>query len=204
MLVNAMTKPDRHSRGFSLVELMVAITVAAILAVIAVPNLRNAIRRNNVSNGSNTLLASISYARAEAISRGVDVSICPSTSGTSCDTTNKDYSVGWLVYTYTPGNGVANTVYDGSKSSNLLLRRTNALKGVAITARDTNVISFDQQGQLKQPSGTTQLPVFVTCYLDGSASTPTNSAAIPGSQLSLNGSGSITATQLAAGTSCTP
>lgn len=199
-----MTRPDPHSRGFSLVELMVAITVAAILAVIAVPNLRNAIRRNNVSNGSNTLLASISYARTEAISRGVFVSICPSTNGTSCDASSKDYSVGWLVYSYTPGNGAANAAYDSTKSSNLLLRRTNALKGVAITAKDTNIVSFDQQGQLKLPGTTTPSTIFMTCYLDGSASTPTSSAAIPGAELDVNGSGSIASSQLAAGASCTP
>lgn len=197
-----MTRAHAHSKGFSLVELMVAITVLGIVMIYAVPNVRTAIRRNNVSNGSNTLLAGISYARAEAISRAVNVSICPSTDGASCSTSSKDYAAGWLVYSYTPGNSKANTAYDSSSSNNMVLRRSGTIKGVAITAKDAKVISFDPQGQLT--SGTTSLPIFRTCYLDGSANTPTSTTAVPGSELDLNGSGSISSLQIADGGSCTP
>lgn len=195
-----MNRSSAHAKGFSLVELMVAITVAAVLMVYAVPNLRNAIRRNNVSSGSNTLLAAVSYARAEAISRSVHVSICPSTDGASCSATSTDYAAGWLIYAYTPGNSKANTTYDSTSSNNVILRRGGTIKGVAITAKDAKVISFDQQGQLT--SGTTSKPAFLTCYLD--SSTPTSTAAVPGAELDLNGSGSITSKPVAAGGSCTP
>ena len=95
------------NKGFSLVELMVALAVAAILLVAAGPSFRDAIRRNKVSSASNALLADIAYARSEAINRGNVVSICPSSDQATCTGNGKAYENGWLVYTYQAGKGVA-------------------------------------------------------------------------------------------------
>ena len=51
-----MAMPNRV-RGFSLLELMITITVMAILLAIAVPNFRDVIHRNQVSSASNAMLA---------------------------------------------------------------------------------------------------------------------------------------------------
>src|SRR5690348_2467245 len=101
-----MKNRHRCKRGFTLLELMVTLAVASVLVVIAVPSFRDLLRRNQVSSASNALLADLSYARSEASMRGSIVSICPSTDGTTC-TSTQAYESGWLVYTYSAGHSVA-------------------------------------------------------------------------------------------------
>ena len=74
----------REQGGFTLLELMVTLAVASILAVIALPSFRDLLRKNQVSSANNALLADLSYARSEAITRGNIVSICPSSDGATC------------------------------------------------------------------------------------------------------------------------
>lgn len=185
-------------RGFSLLELMITLTVAGILLVIAVPSFRDLIHRNQVSSASNELLASLAYARTEAISRGQLVSMCPSSSGTSC-AGGKAFESGWIVYTYPAGAASANKNYDSTKST--LLRTTTAHAGVSVQSKSANVITFGQQGQLK-PS--TPILTFVTCSRTGATGTGSSTNAVPGAELDVNGSGSVTTKSWAAGTACTP
>jgi len=61
---------DKSRRaGFTLIELMVTLSVAAILMAIAIPNIRNFLSNNRLSSGVNDLLHSIQVARTEAIKR---------------------------------------------------------------------------------------------------------------------------------------
>lgn len=70
--------------GFTLIELVVTIAVAAILAMIAIPNLRTFIQNGRLNTQANELLGDVSLARSEAIKRRLVTGICKSTNGTSC------------------------------------------------------------------------------------------------------------------------
>jgi type IV fimbrial biogenesis protein FimT len=190
----------RRQHGFSLLELMITITVAAILLVIAVPSFRDVIHRNQVSSASNEILASLAYARTEAITRGQLVSICPSADGASCTTGGQTFDPGWLVYTYPAGAVSANKAYDSAKS--IFLRATTARTGVSVQSRSTEIVTFGQQGQLKSAMTSPTL-TFVTCYSDSSSSS-TSTTAVPGVELDANGSGSVQTKTLADGASCMP
>lgn len=193
--MNAMT--NRH-RGFSLLELMVTLAVAAILLVIAVPSFRDLMRRSQVSSASNELLASLAYARTEAITRGQLVSMCPSANGATTCAGDNAFESGWIVYTYPAGAASANVAY---ASSAILLRATMARSGVSIRAKSNTVITFGQQGQLKPSTPLT----FVTCYRSGgSTDAGTSTTKVPGTQLDVNGSGSVITKSLSDGASCTP
>ncbi|OOG55240.1 hypothetical protein B0E47_10690 [Rhodanobacter sp. B05] len=187
-----------RSRGFSLLELMITITVMAILLAIAVPSFRDVIHRNEVSSASNALLASVSYARSESVTRSQLVSMCPSADGASCTSTGTAFEPGWLVYTYPAGAASANLAYNAASAT--LLRAIPLQSGVSIQALGNTVITFGQQGQLVPAT-----PLeFITCYRSGSSGVGENTTAAPGVQLNVNGSGSATTTSLAAGASCTP
>lgn len=75
------------ARGFTLVEMMVAIAVAAILLVIAVPSFTNAINSNRLKTTANALIGSLKTARIAAVQRNAPVQFC-SNSATSNTTTD--------------------------------------------------------------------------------------------------------------------
>lgn len=58
-----------HSKGITLIELMVIIAIIAILATIAVPSFQDLIKRNQIAAQNNELIALIHLARNEAIRR---------------------------------------------------------------------------------------------------------------------------------------
>ena len=82
------------NRGFTLLELLTAMAVVAILAAIAIPNFRSAIASNRLTTTANGLITALHQARSEAVRRNVAVQFCGSTTtangadalGTACGT----------------------------------------------------------------------------------------------------------------------
>src|SRR5690606_18361522 len=85
------------SRGFTIIELMVVVAIAAILAAVAIPSMTEIVRRNTQESVINDLASALAFARSEAINRGQKVSVCQSANGTSCATSG-DWTAGWIVF----------------------------------------------------------------------------------------------------------
>jgi type IV fimbrial biogenesis protein FimT len=60
-------------RGFTLIELMVVVALAAVLLALAVPNFVATLAKNRFEGAVNEMVTDIQYARSEAVSRNVDV-----------------------------------------------------------------------------------------------------------------------------------
>ena len=67
--------PMRPSRGFTLVELIVAIAIVAIVAAIAIPSFREISLRMATTTNTNDLVGALNIARAEAVKRGRAVGV---------------------------------------------------------------------------------------------------------------------------------
>jgi type IV fimbrial biogenesis protein FimT len=87
-------------QGFTLVEVMVVLSILAILVTIALPSMRQFVVRSKIANVTNELVGSINFARSEAIRRSQPVTICPRStpSSTTCPTTASQFwNNGWVI-----------------------------------------------------------------------------------------------------------
>lgn len=87
-------KQQLSVKGFSLIELVVAIAILAILLSIAMPAMDNMLLSGRLRSYANDLLASAYLARSEAIKTNAVVRLCASATGTACD---GDWEQGWVV-----------------------------------------------------------------------------------------------------------
>lgn len=138
------------NKGFTMLELMIALSVAAILATIAAPSYQSMIVQSRLSTQSNEFLTALHYTRSEAIKRGIQVTMCKSSSGTGC-TSGSNWQDGWIVYS---DRGVAGTM-DGSDQ---ILRVFPGLKGSTMDGgtRFANWIGYLSNGS-SQGSGSSGL-----------------------------------------------
>lgn len=88
-------------RGFTAVELMVALSIVAILATLAAPTFNLLIERWRVRDAVESMRSTLLLARSEAIKRGGGISIqkLPKTTpGCSLANTNQEWGCGWFVF----------------------------------------------------------------------------------------------------------
>jgi type IV fimbrial biogenesis protein FimT len=93
-----------RARGFTLIELVVTIAVAAILVTVALPNLQTFIKNNRIKTSVGDLAVALNLARSEASKRAGRVTVCVRASDAACGGGN-DWSTGWLVFNDANGDG---------------------------------------------------------------------------------------------------
>jgi type IV fimbrial biogenesis protein FimT len=84
------------SGGFTIIELMVALAVLAILVTLAVPNFNDATLSARLNGFANSLVAGAQVARSEAIKRNADITLCKSANGTTCAGSG-GWQQGWII-----------------------------------------------------------------------------------------------------------
>ena len=94
----------KGQRGFTITELMVVVTIVAILLSIGVPSYRYITNSYRMSAETNALVGDLMYARAEAIKEGQYVAVCVSSDGLTCSGATT-WQSGWIVFPDPLGNG---------------------------------------------------------------------------------------------------
>lgn len=87
-----------RARGFTLVELLVGLAVAAILLTIAIPGYAFLVSTSRLAAVTNDLVTALQLARSEAIRRNVHVSVCKSGGSASACVQTGNWQSGWLVF----------------------------------------------------------------------------------------------------------
>lgn len=135
-------------KGFTLIELMIAISIMAIILVVGVPSFQTSIQNNRVTTNANGLVSAIMIARSEAIKRGVDVQIL-SNSG------NANWTTGWTVIADDNNDGVFNSSPVVSTcippADCLVYTNAGLNNGVTLNAvvNNNTLFQFDPRGRLR-------------------------------------------------------
>ncbi|HWM69634.1 MAG TPA: GspH/FimT family pseudopilin, partial [Steroidobacteraceae bacterium] len=95
----------KAAAGFTMIELLVVITIVAILMGIGAPSYKYVTNSNRMSAEVNGLLGDMQLARAEAVKDGMSVTVCSSTDQLKCSGSS-DWSGGWIVFTDPSDSGV--------------------------------------------------------------------------------------------------
>jgi type IV fimbrial biogenesis protein FimT len=70
-----MYNHPEYKAGFTLIELMITIAIAAIVLGLAIPSFTSTIASNRLTTGANELVTALNFARSEAIKRGIQVTV---------------------------------------------------------------------------------------------------------------------------------
>jgi type IV fimbrial biogenesis protein FimT len=160
----------RRAGGVTLIELMVAVAVLAVLAAAAIPNFKSFLHNSRLSADATRLFADLELARSEAARRNTTVTICPLDSGNKCA---DDWTLPRIVFVDADNDGT----YSNTEE---LIRNSDPLQA-------TTVITAANLGAT---------PDRVRMRSTGSSSTPTASwkfcernSTAAGQTVSMTGSG---------------
>ena len=150
----AKAKLFSTGNGFTVIELMAAIAIAALLVALAIPNFSISIKNSRLTAKANDLVVGLKIARQTAISRSVPTFVCHSnnanTSTPTCGGTGSEWNTGFIIYSaqtktlttakrsYAPATDILIQQIDIADGQNIIVTDTNA----------TNIVSFGSDGYL--------------------------------------------------------
>ncbi len=150
-------KPLR-SAGFTILELMIVVSILGILLGIGVPSFTAIIRQNRLAAETNELLSATAIARSEAVKRGSPVTLCAAATVdlNSCATADDQWSNGWIVFSDDVGAaGVIDTDANPLTLDDTIIQVWPAA-AAQITVRNatSRFVSYRGDGGTNLPPGT--------------------------------------------------
>lgn len=97
MEIRPLLRCRASSDGFTLLEMMVTLAIAAILLTVVAPAFGQLIAGTRITTSINDFDASIQLIRSEAITRGIRTTLCPSSDGVSC-LDQPVWEHGWIAF----------------------------------------------------------------------------------------------------------
>lgn len=122
--------------GFTLLELLVLLTIGAMLLSMGVPAFQSIVADQRSTTTANELIESLILARSEAIKRGRYVSVCKSPNGVFC-VADADWNDGWIIFT-----NVSATSPDTVDAGDEILRIHQSLPDILEIESIGNINSF--------------------------------------------------------------
>lgn len=146
---------NRLQTGVTLVELLVVITITGVLASVAIPSYRNMVVTNRISSIASELHGNMLLARAEALKRGGNVTICKSSNPDDpipvCDPapsvagSNVGWGSGWLIFADPNANCVIDAGENRVRVQSPML--SNSTEGAVVPSNAVECITFGNTGQ---------------------------------------------------------
>jgi type IV fimbrial biogenesis protein FimT len=149
-----------NSRGISIVELIITISVVSIIASIGVPALSGFTMNNRISESAFDVLGTINLARTEAVKRRERVVLCrspnPTASVPACGGTANIWTTGWLVF----ASGDANSTYEEATDTLLGVGLPDS-RGVKVITNSVsnNNLEYNSDGTTNETGGTARFAI---------------------------------------------
>ena len=136
---------SQRETGFTLTELMIALTILGILVAAGLPSLTNLVRDQRIKTATSDVFASLIYARSEAIKRNDRVVLCAANSTIDGCSNSANWAAGWIVFIDPNSDGVPNAVSE-------ILRKNGPLSNVTVSGTATNA-TYMRDGRLNAVVG---------------------------------------------------
>lgn len=148
----------RHIRGVTLIELMVTLILAVVVATFAVPTWHHWIARQELANRAQALATALERARTEAIKRGVRVNLCKSADARTC-ADDGDWAHGWIMHPDAraqarPEDDAAPIAWDPPSVPSVTIEGNRPVD---------DYVSFTPLGEPRRVSGALQMGTFTLC-----------------------------------------
>jgi len=166
--ISGVRTPPRHRRdarvrrgrvaAFTLVEVVVALAIAALLALLGAPAFQDWLAAYQQANQAKHLAETMTRARTEAVRRGHRVNLCKSNGGGSCSDQG-NWESGFLVYVDQNRDG---KIDDGEP---VLEIGGAASRGITVSANRPvdDYVSYTSLGQARMLNGALQMGTFTVC-----------------------------------------
>ncbi len=129
-----------HAPGFTMVEMLMTMAIAAILLTIGIPSFRYVTNSNRIAGELNGLLGDLQLARAEAIKEGQTVTVCVSNDGATCANSTA-WQNGWIVFSDPTNVGV----HDASETV-WRVQSTFSSTDTFVGSNNLSAVTFNRDG----------------------------------------------------------
>lgn len=153
---------SNRSPGFTFVELLVVLVIAAVLAAVGIPSWRALSQKLQLTGVSDAFVASLQLARSEAIKRHDRVALCKSADGVFC-APGGGWDQGWIIFHDLNNNGRRD-------EPEQILRRQQALPAALRLSGNLSVaqyVSFVPTGATRLVGGGFQAGTLTVCWESG-------------------------------------
>lgn len=134
---NQRVKIKQLNVGFTLVELMITLAIAGMLATVAIPSFMGMVASSRVTAASNELVTALNMAKSEAIRSGYNTILCKSANGTEC---GGNWSDGWLLFID------ANSDQEKQESEKVIRAHASFDSSLGFVFKTANYIEFRPNG----------------------------------------------------------
>lgn len=163
--------PKQSIQGMTVLEVMLTITVLAVVLSMGLPAMAHLIEHNRVVAAQQSLLSAIHITRSTAIKTNQRATLCPSRNGKTC-TPDTDWHHGWILFPDPHAVG---------QPDNNIIRVENARAHLSISGNQpvASYISYLGNGRSAQLSGALQMGTVSICTQNQNSAIVINSTGRP-------------------------